>query len=157
VYNRGVSEERLRFLSAVILVSEQPGELARFYREVLGIPLEDERHDGSKPHWGCTLGDLHFAIHAVSDFPEHPSAGVGAVKLAFTIFDLASFIERLQHAGIEPLYAPKQLGWCTMSAVEDPDGNLVELTELGDGWFDHLSRHRQKGEDVVSHWRRRKG
>jgi hypothetical protein len=35
--------EDLRFISGLILVSEQPEELVTFYRDVLGLPLIDER------------------------------------------------------------------------------------------------------------------
>ncbi len=151
-----MAHENIRFLSAVIVVSEEPATLAGFYRDALGIPLLEEQHDDDAPHWGCTLGDLHFAIHSVSDFPEHPRAGVGSVKLALTIFDLEAYLERLRDAGVAPLYPPKDLGWCKMSAVTDPDGNLVELTELGDGWFEQLEKRKNEGQDVVAHHRARK-
>ena len=36
--------------------------------------------------------------------------------------------------------------------MRDPDGNLVELTQLGPGWLDHLKAHRAEGHDLVSRW-----
>jgi hypothetical protein len=36
--------EDVRFISGVILVSRQAGRVADFYRDVLGIPLAEERH-----------------------------------------------------------------------------------------------------------------
>jgi catechol 2,3-dioxygenase-like lactoylglutathione lyase family enzyme len=33
-----------------------------FYRDVLGLPLVEERHGNAPQHWGCELGDAHFAI-----------------------------------------------------------------------------------------------
>ncbi|HET7745723.1 MAG TPA: VOC family protein, partial [Vicinamibacteria bacterium] len=93
--------EQLRFLSGVLLVSPDPARLAAFYRDVLQVPLEDEEHEGTRPHWGCTLGDVHFAIHPVEDFPDRRS-GVGAVKLAFTVFDLAAFLEGVKAKGVTP-------------------------------------------------------
>jgi len=80
--------EDVRFISGVIIVSRQPGRAARFYRDVLGLPLAEERHGDSQPHWGCELGDTH----------------------------------------------------------------LVELTQLGPGWLDHLKAHRAEGHDLVSRW-----
>ena len=59
------------------------------------MPLEVEEHEGTLPHWGATLGDIHFAIHPIEDFADGKS-GVGAVKLAFTVFDLAA-AESLRH------------------------------------------------------------
>jgi len=36
--------------------------------------------------------------------------------------------------------------------VRDPDGNLVELTQLGPDWLDHLKEHRAEGHDLISRW-----
>jgi catechol-2,3-dioxygenase len=55
--------ERTEFLSAVLLASRQPDRLAVFYRDVLGLPLHEEQHGSGSVHWGCELGDVHFAIH----------------------------------------------------------------------------------------------
>ena len=61
----------IEFLSAVIVISDEPRRLAGFYGDALGLPLHPEQHDDDLPHWGATLGQLHFAIHHVADFPEH--------------------------------------------------------------------------------------
>jgi hypothetical protein len=42
-----------------------------------------------------------------------------------------------------------------LTAVRDPDGNLVELTQLGSGWLGHLQAERADGNDLVSAWRAR--
>jgi catechol 2,3-dioxygenase-like lactoylglutathione lyase family enzyme len=123
--------------SGILLVSENPERLARFYRDVLGIPLEDEHHEGTLPHWGCTLGESHFAIHPIADFPDGTS-GVGAIKLAFTVFDVRAFAARLEERGIRLLYPPRDEGFFISAALLDPDGNFVELTELCDEWFEML-------------------
>jgi catechol 2,3-dioxygenase-like lactoylglutathione lyase family enzyme len=145
--------ESLRFISGVILVSEQPGRLTEFYRDVLGLPLAEERHGETEPHWGCELGDVHFAVHPAQDYPEDPAGSPSPIKLAFMVFDLARMIEWLEHCGIPLCYPPAELGeesW--MTAVRDPDGNLVELTQLGPGWLSHLQAQRADGNDLVSAW-----
>jgi len=145
--------EALRFISGVILVSRQPERATRFYREVLGLPLTQERHGDTQPHWGCELGDVHFAIHPAEDYPEDPVTGPSPVKLAFMVFDLPRMIEWLDHCGIPLCYPPAELGeQSQITAVRDPDGNLVELTQLGPGWLDHLKEHRATGHDLVSTW-----
>jgi predicted enzyme related to lactoylglutathione lyase len=140
---------RIEFLSAVLLVSEQAPALVAFYRDVLGVPLEEEHGDGDKRHWACALGDLHFAIHSVEDFEDDPSTGVGAVRLAFAVFDVDEVAAALERRGLELVYAPKDLGWCKMTAIRDPDGNYVELTELGDDWHRHLEKRKVQGFDLV--------
>ncbi len=37
------------------------------------------------------------------------------------------------------------------------DGNLIELTELGPGWLDHLREHRAAGGDLLRVWQGRLG
>jgi RimJ/RimL family protein N-acetyltransferase len=137
--------------SGILLVSENPKRLAEFYRDVLGIPLEDEHHEGSLPHWGCTLGETHFAIHPIEDFPDGKS-GVGAVKLAFTVFDVRALAARLEGKGVTFLYQPRDEGFFVSAALLDPDGNFVELTELCDEWFEMLRDQRGRGGDLLEKW-----
>ena len=147
-----MEREPIQFLSAVLVVSANPGRLAAFYRDVIGIPLREEQHGGSRAHWGCNLGDIHFAIHPVETFPDRRS-GVGAVKLAFTVFDVQALARRLQESGVRLLYAPRDTGFFWSTAIGDPDGNLVEFTELRDEWFTDIDARRAAGDDVVARWR----
>lgn len=144
--------EAIEFFSAVLIVSKDPARLARFYREVVGVPLEPEEHEGTEPHWGCTLGDLHFAIHPIEDFPDGRS-GAGAVKLAFTVFDIQAVARRLREKGVPLLYPPKDTGYFWTTAIEDPDGNFVEFTQLCDEWYETLEKRRAGGIDVLRRWR----
>jgi catechol 2,3-dioxygenase-like lactoylglutathione lyase family enzyme len=52
--------ERIQFLSAVLITSRQADRLCEFYRDVLGLPLVEERHGNVPPHWGCELGGRAF-------------------------------------------------------------------------------------------------
>jgi predicted enzyme related to lactoylglutathione lyase len=148
--------ETIEFLSAVLIVSENPSRLADFYRNVVGLELKDESHGGSLPHYGCTLGDMHFAIHPVETFPDR-CHGVGAVKLAFTVFDIKALVERLAKQGIEVLYPPHNTGFFWSTAINDPDGNFIEFTEMCDEWFKGLDQRHAQGLDVVSRWKAMKG
>lgn len=147
--------EKIEFLSAVLLVSKDPKRLADFYRDIVGLPLEDEEHGETDKHYGCELGDLHFAIHPLSNF-EGGGTGVGAVKLAFTVFDMSAFVKKVESKGFKVLYPPKDTGFSLMTALNDPDGNYIEFTQLSDRWFKHLQSRREKGIDVVSRWKSQK-
>jgi hypothetical protein len=147
-----MDEEKIHFFSGILMVSKNPKRLADFYRDVLNVSLKEEQHGETLPHWGCTLGDIHFAIHPVEDFPDHKS-GVGAVKMAFTIFDIQSLCERLQRKDVKLLYPIKDTGFFLSTAILDPDGNFVEFTQLCDKWFEHLEERKQKGLDVIQEWK----
>ena len=142
----------IEFLSGVLLVSQDAKRLADFYRDVVRVPLEEERHGETAPHWGCTLGDIHFAVHPVEDFPDRQS-GVGSVKLAFTVFDMEALVEHLESVGVPLLHPPQDQGFFVSTAIRDPDGNFVEFSQLCDAWFAHLEARRARGEDVIARWR----
>ena len=145
--------ESLRFISGVIVVSRQAERAAEFYRDVLGLPLVEERHGDTEQHWGCELGDVHFAVHPAEDYPDDPADPPGPVKLAFLVFDLPAMIAWLERCGVPLCYPPESLGPDSqITAVRDPDGNLVELTQLGAGWRDHLEAHRAAGNDLITAW-----
>lgn len=159
--------ERIEFLSAVQLVSRDADALADFYRDVLGLPLVEERDDADGRHWACALGDLHFSIRSVEGFegadppiapveePDGPSiVGTGAIRLAFAVFDIDAVCESLEAHGLDLLYSPKDLGWCKVTAIRDPDGNYVELTELGDDWFRHLEKRKVEGHDLLLRYKK---
>jgi predicted enzyme related to lactoylglutathione lyase len=144
--------ERIEFLSAVLLTSPDPARLAAFYRDVLGLPLREEQHDAGPAHWGGELGDVHFAIHPAGDTMPEAGPGRGPVRLAFWVFDLESFVQRLaSDHGVQCLYPLQEFGASSLvTAISDPDGNEIELTQMGRNWVDHLAEHRRQGADVIS-------
>lgn len=144
--------EQIEFVTAILIVSENPARLASFYRDIVGIPLKDEAHGDSLPHYGCTLGDLHFAIHPVATFPDRRHA-VGAVKFALNVFDIKALVDRLAAEGIQVLYPPHDTGFFQSTAINDPDGNYIEFTQMCDDWFRVLDQRRQAGVDVISRWK----
>lgn len=79
---------------------------------------------------------------------------VGAIKLAFEVFDLEGCIKRLESYEMTPLYPPKPMGGIgKMTAVKDPDGNLIELTQLNEKWFKHIEARMEKGIDMLERWK----
>lgn len=144
--------EKIEYLSAVLLISKEPDRLASFYRDVLGFPLLEECHGETEKHYGCELGDLHFAIHPINNF-KGTELGTGSVKLAFTIFDMDVFVKKMKSHGVQLAYEPKDTGFAMMTALTDPDGNYIEFTKLSDRWFKHLENRRKEGFDVITRWK----
>ena len=147
--------EQIDFISGILLVSENPARLATFYRDTIGLALEEEQHGETLPHWGCDLGDIHFAIHPIEDFPDHQH-GVGAVKLAFNVFEIKSVANELTTRGVVLLYPIRDTGFFLSTAVLDPDANFIEFTEMSAPWFDHLAERRAGEHDVIDRWKRHK-
>jgi catechol 2,3-dioxygenase-like lactoylglutathione lyase family enzyme len=125
----------VNFVNAVLIVSEQPERLAAWYREILGLPLTDEQHEGGSGalHYGCNLRGLHFAIHPTSNYSFAPDTGPGGIRVAFNVGDIASFAEALEGREVDWVFQPVDLGWSTMLALGDPDGNMVEVVQMRAG------------------------
>jgi len=151
---KGPNIEKVEFLSANLLVSKDSKRLADFYRDVIGVPLKTEEHGETEPHYGCDLGDIHFAIHPLENFKD-TGFGTGSVKLAFTVFDMKAFVKRVEDRGVKFAYPPKDTGFAKMTALTDPDGNYIEFTELSPHWYKHLEKRRAQGFDVIEQWKRR--
>ncbi|MGZ4681180.1 MAG: VOC family protein [Acidimicrobiales bacterium] len=120
------------FLNAVLIVSDDAPALAGWYRDVLGIPLQDEQHAGGGEglHFGCSLRDLHFAIHPTENYSFAPETGRGGVRIAFQVEDIAAVADQLERPDVDWVFRPVDLGWSTMLAVRDPDGNMIELLQM---------------------------
>lgn len=129
--------KRVDFVQNLMLVSDDPERLVGFYRDVLGLPFVAVEDEGVR--WGCSLGGLELSIHAPADFDD-PAVGVGAVRFGFAVPDIDATVATLEELGIELSYPPRDLGWGKTTAVRDPDGNVIELTELGDDWYRHLEK-----------------
>jgi predicted enzyme related to lactoylglutathione lyase len=142
--------QEIRFMSAVILLTADPAKLATFYRDALGVPLEHDQHapGSAPPHFECQLGDVHFAIHPRESSDEDEKKP-GRVKFAFAVFDLPTILERLRKYETRPLYPPVDRGFALMTAIIDPDGNQVELTQLSSRWLNYLSSRGANRRDLI--------
>src|SRR5262245_19831013 len=84
-------------LSVVLLLARDTGSTAAFYREVLGLPLQEEQHSGRHTHYACRLGTVYFTIQLAADLaPPVPRRGYDFLQLCFTVTDLDAFLRRLQ-------------------------------------------------------------
>jgi catechol 2,3-dioxygenase-like lactoylglutathione lyase family enzyme len=120
----------VNFLNAVLIVSEDAPRLADWYREILGLPLQDEKHGDRDLHFGCNMRGLHFAIHPISNYSFAPDTGPGGVRIAFNVSDIAGFAASLADKGVNWVFEPVDLGWSKMLALRDPDGNIVEILQM---------------------------
>jgi catechol 2,3-dioxygenase-like lactoylglutathione lyase family enzyme len=109
----------VKHLSAFIVVSRQAPALAAFHREALGIPLVDEQHGREAMHYRCTLGELHFAVHPVENWPDAREVGCGGARIAFRIDD---------DGGVR-FDGPADEDWGRTLRLRDPDGNYIELVQ----------------------------
>jgi len=116
----------VRDFKSVVLASDTPEVTAAFYRDVVGLPLEEERHRGTARHWACQVGSLHFAIHDRKTFwlPTTASTEPPGTVVSFTTDDLDAVVTRLGERAVE-VVARNKIGPMSFIAVRDPDGRHV--------------------------------
>ena len=114
----------------VSLVVADTARSVAFYREVLGLELDNSRPDLSLGGAWLTVGALQIHLlevpnpDPVADRPEH---GGRDRHVAFTVRDLDSYRARLEQRG-----TPYTLSKSGRRALfcRDPDGNACELVEI---------------------------
>jgi catechol 2,3-dioxygenase-like lactoylglutathione lyase family enzyme len=115
-------------VTAILLISPDPAALAAFYRNTLGLPLEDEEHPGVPLHYGCDVGGVHLAIHASAGFTGVPARDAHSPVLVLGTSSVRAVAERLSASGV-PTVGPTDHGFGLIVSFRDPDGNLVEVLE----------------------------
>jgi catechol-2,3-dioxygenase len=118
-------------VTAILLISPNAKRLCAFYKATLGLPLAVERHDGSPPHYGCSLGDVHFAIHSADEgWPGAQARNARSPVIAFSTSNLKTVVRRLSARRIA-VTGPSDHGFGHVASFRDPDGNAVSLIEYG--------------------------
>ena len=107
-------------LNAVLIDSSDAWRLVAFYRDKVGLPLEEDRH-GSEPHWACFLGGLHFAIHQKEGLQSLPRN----TAISFAVADVDEAIADLKRGGVVIEIEPQTRPFGRLAALRDPDGNLI--------------------------------
>ncbi|WP_210506338.1 VOC family protein [Naasia sp. SYSU D00057] len=109
---------QVRRLGWVGTRTERAEELARFYGEVLGLPLVHSEPD----FWVFELPDGSHVEVFGPRAPDHDHFTTGPVA-GFAVADLPSAVEELRAAGIELL----GVAGPTWQHFRGPDGNVYEL------------------------------
>lgn len=107
----------------VFLTSENPGETARFYRQVALFPLEVVGKEGEYIYWRLDRNGVQLAIHDAAAFASYaypPVSGSNLTHLYFKIEDQKAFLAHLERLGVAPLLVDE-----VVVTVADPDGRKV--------------------------------
>ena len=125
--------EAERLIVVILRASDLEASL-RFYRDVLGVPLEpgfnapesDPWYGGHHVELSYREGAyLHFAL-----FPARPPQfpPTSSAELGFIVPDAEALHERVAASGARMLHGPRSEPWGVTARFADPDGNIVGIT-----------------------------
>ena len=118
------------------MTSKAPDVTAAFYRNVLGVPLEEEQHKNTARHFAGKFGGVHVAVLPREGFwqgPGHPEVALQpsaaedsapGLLVSFTIEDLDAFLAHLARHDVE-VVGLRDMGPTKIVTIRDPDGRRV--------------------------------
>ena len=109
----------------VNVTSEQPDELKRFYRDVVGLPPNPDAGEAAFMAGSAMfIIDGHSEIHGKTKEPAR-------VLLNFVVDDLAAEQKRLEGQSVKFIRTAGKEEWGgVISTFLDPDGNYCQLLEF---------------------------
>ena len=115
-------------LGGVLLISQNAPKLRDFYRDILGLNLSTETHEGVPEHYECDLGNAHLAIHPAAGWPGVARDDAQSPVVLLETQNVQALVERLRAAGYAVPDAVDH-GFAFVVAFRDPDGNLLEVLQ----------------------------
>lgn len=112
---------QVKGLSGLIMASPNPEKLAAFYKEVIGLPLELNKHGNLPEHWECDFNNIHFAILRQRG-NGNPS---NSIVPSFAVEDISAFVTAHDLAMLHPMMDLG--GGSYVASIEDLDGNTIRL------------------------------
>ena len=101
-------------------------EMARFYRDRLGLTPRTSKPDFISFDWGGVR--LSVSVH---DGVRGPSRDPLRIMVNLAVADMSTAHERLRGAGVVFTRAPEREDWGGQVATfADPDGNVLQLMQL---------------------------
>lgn len=119
----------VKSICGVILVSDSPGSLVKFYSEVLSVEFVQEDHGGLAPHWGTDIGSIHLGIHPPENFNRSAVKASGTV-VTFDVDSIAECQGKIENLGGKCIEPKHDEGFGPVAAYLDPEGNQFEIVEL---------------------------
>jgi catechol 2,3-dioxygenase-like lactoylglutathione lyase family enzyme len=115
-------------LAVVLLLTRDTDRTAGYYRDVLGLVLQEEAHDDRHRHYACRLGSVYFTIQLGADLGEpEPGREHDSLQLCFTVPNMDEFMQHLAVNGVKPIHPPRDFEHTRFTTLLDPDGRHVRV------------------------------
>ena len=117
--------ERVTGIGGVFFRSENPGKMARWYADHLGVDAPPESY--GEPSWQQEAGSTVFA--AMPADSDHFGTSTQSWAINFRVADLDAMVEQLRGAGIRVEVDAETYPNGRFANLHDPEGNPVQLWE----------------------------
>lgn len=113
--------QRVRGIGGIFFKAKDPAALSAWYRDRLGVPVEDWGGasfvaDGGHAIWNPFKADTTYFAPSTASF-----------MLNFRVDDLAAMLAQLREAGAEVMPGVEESEFGKFGWVMDPEGNKIEL------------------------------
>jgi glyoxylase I family protein len=115
--------EKVLGIGGVFFRSNDPGMLARWYEEHLGVSSNPA--DSDQPPWVQETGPTVFA--PFPDNTDYFGDRNRAWMVNFRVADLDAMVSQLRRDGIEVVVDPEPYPHGRFARLYDPEGNAIEL------------------------------
>ncbi len=128
VMNR-VLEMKTPTLSLLVLRVADVEASLRFY-SALGFVFVREQHGSGLLHHSCETGNVVIEIYPIKAGAVQESKAADATMIGFTVVDLDATLNTLHDSNQRETPTPKVADWGRWVNVSNPDGRVVQLTEV---------------------------
>ncbi|MFT4632582.1 MAG: glyoxylase I family protein [Candidatus Pseudothioglobus sp.] len=120
------------------IVTTDAAPMLKFYRDTLGLEVAGEMDmpgGGHMTRLACGTTTLKLVVNGKTPVASAPVGGIGGATglryLTISVSNLEEATSELAAAGYNVVVKPREIrAGITISMIEDPDGNWVELLQM---------------------------
>jgi lactoylglutathione lyase len=115
-------------VGAVIVLVSDMERSAKFYRDVLELPVKTQSQDWTE----FFHKDTTIALHPLKKKAKapHEDGGEKSVLVGFMVNDLDNIVKILKERKVRFFKLPTEETFGKHTIVEDPDGHLISIAEI---------------------------
>lgn len=116
----------IQSLNLIVLRSDFPEKLSKFYNCTLNIEFVYHKHGNGPYHYSTEINGLTMEIYKSSKNNKQNTS----TRIGFKVVDLNDVLERVGGSSGIIITNPTMNEWGYSSVIQDSDGRKIDLVEL---------------------------